>query len=33
LTADIRDAYRLSQADEQRLALFLARRLGRLADD
>jgi hypothetical protein len=33
LTADIRDAYRLSQADEQRLALFLARRLGRVADD
>ena len=33
LTADVRDAYRLSEVEEQRLSLFLARRLGKAADD
>jgi len=33
LTAGIRDAYGVSPAEEQRLASFLARRLGRAADD
>ena len=33
LTSDLRDAYGISSAEEQRLAAFLSRRLGRAADD
>jgi hypothetical protein len=33
LTTDPRDAYGISNAEEQRLSLFLARRLGKVADD
>ena len=32
LTRDLRDAYGVSQVEEQRLASFLARRLGKTAD-
>jgi len=33
LSNDLRDAYRISEAEEQRLAGFLTRRLGRAGDD